>query len=70
LTVLALCTTKAWAQRGITWRGGGGWGPGTFCARLYNAQTVETISGEIVSVDRFTPAKGMYHGIHVMVKTD
>jgi hypothetical protein len=70
MTVLALCTTEAWAQRGITWRGGGGWGPGTPYAQLYNPQTVETISGEIVSVDRFTPAKGMYHGIHLMVKTD
>ena len=60
----------ALAQRGIAWRGAGGWGPGTAYARLYNPNTAETISGEVVSVDRITPTKGMYYGVHLIVKTD
>jgi hypothetical protein len=62
--------TEALAQRGPMWKGGGGWGPGTPYGRMYNPQTVETISGEVVSVDKITPTKGMAHGVHATVKTD
>lgn len=57
-------------QRGIKWRGGGGWGMGTSYGKMYDPKTVETLSGEVVSVDRFTPMKGMFEGIHLMMKTD
>jgi hypothetical protein len=71
LTVLGtLGAYEALAQRGNAQRGGGGWGPGVAYARLYNPQTVETISGEVVSVGRITPMKGMYYGVHVTLKTD
>jgi len=71
LTVLGvLGVNEAMAQRGTSQGGGGGWGPGTAYARLYNPQTVETISGEVVSVGRITPAQGMSYGVHLMVKTD
>ncbi len=49
---------------------GGGWGMGTPYQRMYNPSTVETVSGTVESVDQFTPMKGMYYGIHVMLKTD
>ncbi|MEJ2365958.1 MAG: DNA-binding protein, partial [Deltaproteobacteria bacterium] len=47
--------TNALAQRGIMWKGGGGWGPGTPYSRMYNPKTVETIRGEVVSVDKIIP---------------
>jgi len=68
--LVTLGATDAMAQRGIARRGGGGWGPGTAYARLYNPQTVETISGEVVAVDRITPMKGMVYGVHLTVKTE
>lgn len=37
---------------------------------MYNPQTVEMITGEVVSVDRITPIKGMSYGVHILVKTD
>jgi len=37
---------------------------------MYNPKTAETISGEVVSVDKFTPLKGMSYGVHLTVKTD
>jgi hypothetical protein len=52
------------------WKGSGGWGMGTSYSKMYNPKTVETISGEVVSVDKITPMKGMSYGIHLMVKTD
>lgn len=61
--------TGALAQQGMTWRGGGGWGPGTPYTRMYNPQTVETVSGEVVSVENVTPMQGMAAGVHVMMKT-
>jgi hypothetical protein len=49
---------------------GGGWGMGTPYQRMYNPSTVETVSGTVESVEQFTPMKGMYYGIHIMLKTD
>ena len=70
-TMLTLCSgTDAAAQPGHMWKGGGGWGPGTAYGRMYNPQTVETITGEVVSVDKITPNKGMAYGVHLTVKTD
>jgi hypothetical protein len=61
---------ESFAQKGMGWKGSGGWGMGTAYGKMYNLSTVETISGEVVSVDKITPAKGMSYGIHMTVKTD
>ncbi|MHC4182894.1 MAG: hypothetical protein ACYSR0_06045 [Planctomycetota bacterium] len=57
-------------QQGMRWKGSGGWGPKTNYGRMYNPETVETVSGEVVSIEKITPGKGMYYGIHLTVKTD
>ena len=59
--------TDAMARMG---KGGGGWGQGTNYDRLFNPKTVETISGEVVSMEKVTPMKGMNQGVHAVVKTD
>ena len=70
MTMLSLFSgTEVLAQKGNMGKGGGGWGAGTAYGRMYNPQTVETISGEVVSVDKITPGKGMSYGIHIVVKT-
>jgi hypothetical protein len=38
--------------------------------RMYHPQTVETISGVVVSVGKFGGMKGMSQGVHAVVKTD
>jgi len=38
--------------------------------RKYNQATVETISGEVLSVDKTMPVRGMRAGIHLTFKTD
>lgn len=58
------------AQRGMTWKGSGGWGSGTPYDRMYNPQTVETIRGKVVSVDKIEPIRGMNYGVHLTVNTD
>lgn len=65
-----LLTTNSFAQRGMGWKGSGGWGPASTYNRMYDPKTVETIRGEVVSVDTTTFQKGMTYGIHLMVKTD
>lgn len=57
------------AQGGRGWSGSGQWGPNSQYGRLYNPATVETLVGEIVSIDKITPVKGMYYGLHLMLKT-
>jgi hypothetical protein len=37
---------------------------------MYDAKTVDTVSGEVVKVDRITPMRGMSAGVHLVVKTD
>ncbi len=54
----------------MQWKGSGGWGPKTNYGRIYNPETVETLSGEITNVDKITPSKGMSYGIHIVLKTD
>jgi len=61
---------ESFAQQGAGRQGSGGWGTGSPYARLYDAKTVETVSGEIVSVDKLTPMKGMSGGVHLQLKTE
>ena len=56
--------------QGMKWRGSGGWGPGSAYGRMYDPKTVETVTGEVVKVDRITPMRGMSGGVHLVVKTD
>jgi len=65
-----MIAANSFAEQGADWRGSGGWGMGGQYTRLYDVKTVETISGEILSVDKFNPQKGMSAGIHIKVKTD
>jgi hypothetical protein len=58
------------AQPGMMWRGGGGWGPGAPYARQFNPQSVETLAGEVVSLDHVTPMHGMSAGVHLALRTD
>ncbi len=60
----------SYAQSPGMGRGGGGWGMNSKYGRMYNPQTVETISGEVVKVDKVMPMRGMSNGIHLLVKTD
>ena len=72
LAVSILClvaSTDAFAQRGINWRGGGGWGAGSPYSRMYDPSTVVTVSGEITRIDKITPLKGMSYGVHLVLKT-
>jgi hypothetical protein len=57
-------------RKGMMWRGSGGWGPGGQYNRMYDPKSVETITGEVTSVDRITPMKGMSGGVHLNLKTD
>jgi len=68
--LVLVLATDSFAQRGMRWRGSGGWGMDTQYGRLYDPKTVETIVGEVVKVERITPTKGMSYGVHLLVKTD
>jgi len=52
------------------YRGSGGWGMGTSYQRMYNPASVETLTGTVEAVDKVMPMKGMYYGIHLLLKTD
>jgi len=72
LAVGILClvaSANSFAQRGISWRGGGGWGAGSTYSRLYDPNTVVTMTGEITRIDKITPLKGMSYGVHFVLKT-
>jgi len=71
MTVLSsLTANESLAQQEIVWKGGGEWGPGTPYARTYNLQTMESITGEVVSVEMITPIKVMSYGVHIILQTD
>ena len=68
--IMLLFGADSFAKGRMNWKGSGGWGTGNAYNKMYNPKTVETISGEVVSVDRITPIRGMSYGVHVTVKTD
>ena len=49
---------------------GGGWGMNSQYGSLFNPKTVETVSGEVMKIDKIMPMKGMSYGIHLTLKTD
>ena len=66
-----LAAPEAYGQRGPRGRGGGGgWGAGSQYNRLYNTNTVETVSGEVIAVNHITPTNGMSYGVHLELKTE
>lgn len=68
--LVGLFAADSFAARGMKWMGSGGWGSGGAYHRMYNIQTVESIAGEVVSVEQIMPMKGMSSGVHLMVKTE
>ncbi|MEB3181892.1 MAG: hypothetical protein VKL59_23090 [Nostocaceae cyanobacterium] len=68
-TLSLILPTQSLAQPGMRWRGSGGWGTQTQYHRMYNPQTVETIRGEVVSLDSIMPMRGMSQGVHLTLKT-
>lgn len=65
----AVCSTAhaaPWQQ----WRGSGGWGMGGDYQRMYDPAKVETVSGEVVAIEKVTPIKGPRGGIHLQLKTE
>lgn len=66
IALAALVAVMAFASPGVSLaqRGmGGGY------ARLYDLQTVATVSGKVVSVDTVARRSGRFYGIHLVVKT-
>jgi hypothetical protein len=66
----SLTANESSAQQEIVWKGGGEWGPDSLYARMYNPETVESITGEVVSVEMITPMKVMLYGVHIILQTD
>jgi len=50
--------------------GGGGWGQHGAYGQLFDKEKLVTVVGKVLSVDHFTPMKGMGKGVELMVKTD
>lgn len=67
--VALLGATDAQGQRGMKWRGSGGWGSGSPYGRMYNPKTIVAVKGEVLSLDTFMPEKGMSPGVHLTMKT-
>jgi hypothetical protein len=66
-----LLISIAFAQEWEGWRGTEGWGLGhPYQLMLDPKAPVETLSGEVIHVQKITPKKGMAPGVHVILHTD
>ena len=70
LLILLIAPTASSAQGRMQWKGSGGWGPGSKHVRMYDPKTVETVSGEVESVEKIPATKGRGYGVHLILKTD
>lgn len=71
MVTVFVSASESIAQRGMGRGRGGprGWGPGNQYCLVYKPDTVETISVEVVSVEKVSPRNGMFYGVHLLVKT-
>ena len=69
---LVLAATAVWAQPGMGPGGGQGRGGGAGdpYSQMYNPKTVESLGGEVVSVDKFALGRKMSYGVHFTLKTE
>ena len=58
------------SMMGQGWHGSGGWGHHSQYGRMYDPNNLTTVSGEVISVDTFTPRSGMSGGMDLQLKTD
>ncbi|GAB4330787.1 MAG: hypothetical protein Kow0099_01590 [Candidatus Abyssubacteria bacterium] len=69
--VMVALSADAFAQRLGRGQGGmGGWGRASQYQRMYNPDTVETISGQVLEVEYISPMRGMRQGVHLELKYD
>jgi hypothetical protein len=66
LSLVFLVNGDGNAQWGSRWTGNQNVGP---TARIFNPATIETIVGNIVSVEQTTSRNGMFYGLHALVQT-
>jgi hypothetical protein len=71
VAVFLLTATLAIAGPG-RWggRGSGGWGMGTPYQGVYNPANLETIVGEVISIEKTVPMPRMNEGLALVVKTE
>ena len=67
--IAALILIQILAAAVISHSGGDGWGAGSAYNSLFNSETVETLSGELIKTGLFTPGKGMSMGVQIILKT-
>lgn len=67
---MVLLAAEGLAQRGLKWKGSGGWGPGNQYGMMYKVDTIETVKGEVKNIETFVPRPKMSTGVHIMLKTD
>ena len=70
LTALLMVTCATSVFAAPAGRGSGGWGMGSAYQMMYNPDTCDSVSGEVISVTKMTPSKGMGSGVHLQLKTD
>ena len=57
------------AAQGSAGRGADAWGAAGQYGRVYDPKTVETVTGEVLSVEQVTPAGYRSSGVHLQLKT-
>jgi len=69
VALFALVASVAVAQPWQGWKGCGGWCGAEGYGRMYDPAKVETVSGDVVSVEQVTPVRRMGMGIALTLKT-
>lgn len=67
--ILTSTATLSLAEPWKEWKGSGGWSRRSAYQKMYDLQTVSTMNGEVVEVEKITPLRGMSYGIHLKLRT-
>ena len=69
LLIIAAAVAGLSSAADVSAQPGKGRGPGP-AARQYNTNTVETVRGKVVSVEKTAPPQDRGYGVHLVLKTD
>ncbi|HZY10087.1 MAG TPA: DNA-binding protein [Bacteroidota bacterium] len=70
MTVYALLAQESLAQGVIKYKGSGGWGIGTQYQKMFDSKSTETLKGQVLTISKVTPIKGMSYGVQLLLKTE
>ncbi len=70
MVIAMILSSPSLAQQGTGWQQSRNWKTRSTKSRVYDPETVQTISGTVVGVEKIRPTAGLPYGVHLFLQTE